>query len=149
MPVEQKGCRRRTRGTKNQLLIDKMVLRDCKKCHTNLSMAWIDYKKAFDMIPHSWILKCMRLFGCTDNVVKFIADSMKGWMCTLVCNEKVLGNVLIKRGIFQGDSLSPLVFVLCMIPLSLVLRKVTAGYELKNKKVKINHLLFMDDVKLY
>ena len=149
LPVEQKGCRRRTRGTKDQLLIDKMVLRDSKKRHTNLSMAWIDYKKAFDMVPHSWILKCMRLFGCADNVVKFIADSMKGWMCTLVCNEKVLGNVLIKRGIFQGDSLSPLLFVLCMIPLSFVLRKVTAGYEVKNKKVKINHLLFMDDVKLY
>ena len=77
LPVEQKGCRRRTRGTKDQLLIDKMVLRDSKKRHTNLSMAWIDYKKAFDMVPHPWILKCMRLFGCADNAVKFIADSRR------------------------------------------------------------------------
>ena len=30
LPVEQKGCRRNSRGTKNQLLIDKMVLDDCK-----------------------------------------------------------------------------------------------------------------------
>ena len=36
-----------------------------------------------------------------------------------------------------------------MIPLSSTLRKATAGYELREKKHKINHLLFMDDLKLY
>ena len=51
LPVEQKGCRRNSRGTKYQLFIDKMVLNDCKKRRTNLGMAWIDYKKAYDMIP--------------------------------------------------------------------------------------------------
>ena len=25
----------------------------------NLSMAWIDYKKAYDMVPDSWILECL------------------------------------------------------------------------------------------
>ena len=53
------------------------------------------------------------------------------------------------RGIFQGDSLSPLFFVLCMMPMSLVLRKVKAGYEWGNKEFSLNHLLFMDDLKLY
>ena len=46
-------------------------------------------------------------------------------------------------------TLSPLLLVLCMIPLSSILRKENAGYELKGKKCKINHLLFMDDLKLY
>jgi len=48
LPEEQKGCRRRCRGTKDQLLIDKTILRDCKKRRANLAMAWRDYKKAFD-----------------------------------------------------------------------------------------------------
>ena len=60
-PVEQKGCRRYSRGTKDQLLIDKMVLNVCKNKHTNLGMTWIDYKKAYDMIPHSWILENLGL----------------------------------------------------------------------------------------
>ena len=60
-----------------------------------------------------------------------------------------LGEVEIKRGIFQGDSLSPLVFVLALIPLSLILRKANAAYEFSESKEKINHLLFMDDLKLY
>ena len=43
LPEEQKGCRRGSRGIKNILLIDKTVLKDCKKRNTNLSMAWIDW----------------------------------------------------------------------------------------------------------
>ena len=55
----------------------------------------------------------------------------------------------IKQGIFQGDSLSPLVFVLALIPLSLILRKAKAAYEFSESKAKINNLLFMDDLKLH
>ena len=53
---EQKGCKRGTRGTKDQLLIGKMVLKDWKRRHTNPSMAWIDYRKAHDLVPHSWVM---------------------------------------------------------------------------------------------
>ena len=53
LPEEQKGCKRGSRGTKDQLLIDKTVLKDCKKRHINVSMAWIDSKKAYDFVPHS------------------------------------------------------------------------------------------------
>ena len=59
-----------------------------------------------------------------------------------------LGEVEIKQGIFQGDSLSPLVFLLALIPVSLILRKARAAYEFSESKEEISHLLFMDDQKL-
>ena len=40
-------------------------------------------------------------------------------------------------------------FALALILLSLILRKVKAAYEFSESKEKINHLLFMDDLKLY
>ena len=149
LPNEQKRCKRESRGTKDQLSIDKMVLKDCKRRHANLAMAWIDYRKAYDMVPHSWIIECLEIFGIARNVEQFIRRSMAQWKTELTsCGER-LSHVHIRRGIFQGDSLSPLLFVLCLIPLSLVLRKVKSAYEFKDRRRKINHLLFMDDLKLY
>ena len=57
--------------------------------------------------------------------------------------------VNVRRGIFQDDCLSPLLFVLALIPLSIVLRRVKAGYDLASRKGLLNHLLFMNDLKLY
>ena len=48
LPDEQKGCRDKSRGTKYQLTIDTAILRDCKQRKTNLAIAWVDYKKAYD-----------------------------------------------------------------------------------------------------
>ena len=142
---EQKGCRRVSRGTKDQLLIDKTVLKD----HTNLSMVWIDYKKAYDFVPHGCINECMELFGTADNVRNFLEKSIEQWKLSLTSNGGGLGVVDVKRGMFQGDNLSPLLFALSMIPLSLILRKVNASYEWGKKEYKLNHLLFMDDLKLF
>ena len=74
---------------------------------------------------------------------------MKDWKTMLMANGEVLGEVEIRRGIFQGDSLSPLLFVVAMIPLTMLLRRETMGYKFGLDGKKINHLLFMDDLKLY
>ena len=112
-------------------------------------MAWIDYTKAYDMVSHSWIIECLDLFGAAENIKSLLVKSMDKWKVMLCSGNSELGKVEIKRGIFQGDSLSPLVFVLALIPLSLILRKEKAAYEFSEMKEKINHLLFMDGLKLY
>ena len=76
LPVEQKGCRRRNRGTKDQLLIDKAILADCKRKHKNLAMAWVDYKKAYDMVPHSWMIEYLKLTQMAENIINFVDRSM-------------------------------------------------------------------------
>ena len=94
-PEEQKGCRWKSRSTKDQLLIDKAILRDCKRRHKNLAMAWVDYRKAYDLVPHSWILECMRIFGIAENVTEFMKRSMATWKTQLSSAGTVLGEVNI------------------------------------------------------
>ena len=147
LPNEQKGCRRKSRGTKDQLIIDKTIMKECKSKHKNLAMAWVDYKKAYDMVPHSWIIECLKLVNVSQNIIQFVENSMPNWKTELTACGEVLCDVVIRRGIFQGDSLSPLAFVICVMPLSSILRKLNSGYTLGT--VKINNLLFMDDLKLF
>lgn len=76
LPVEQNGCRRKSRGTKDQLLIDEIVLADCKRKHKNLAMAWVDYKKAYDMVPHSWIKKSLKMVQIAESMTAFLQKSL-------------------------------------------------------------------------
>ena len=112
-------------------------------------MAWKGYNKAYDMAPHLWIIGCLDLFRLAENIKTLLVNSMEKLKIMLFSGNYELGEVEIKRGISQGDSLSPLVFVLALVPLSLILRKAKAAYEFSESKEKINHLLFMDDLKLY
>ena len=117
-----------------------MVLNDCKKRHTNLGMTLIDYKKAYDMI--------LGLVQVSENIVEFIRKSMKNWNTNLTSCGEYLANIDIRRVIFQGDSLSPILFVICMTPLIQMLKKVISCFTLKNGE-KLNHFLFVDALKIF
>ena len=152
---QQRGCIRRTLGAKDQLLINKAITENSKKRQTNLSMAWIDYKKAYDSIPHSWINKIINIYKISPNIIEFLKESMKHWSINLNLHHTSgsidINHIKIKTGIFQGDSLSPLLFCMCVDPLSKLLNISKTGYRMKEngKNITISHLLYMDDLKLY
>ena len=120
LPEEQKGCRKGSIGTIDLLYIDRAVIKEVKPRNKNLAMAWIDYKKAYDMVPHLWITECLDLFGAAENIKSLLMNSMEKWKVMLCSGNSELGEVEIKRGIFQGDSLSSIVFVSALILLSLI-----------------------------
>ena len=113
------------------------------KFMTNLSMAWIDHTKAYDMVPHPWMV------GAAKNMISIISNCFVNWKTVLTSGGAEIGQVVIRRGIFQGDSLSPLLFILVMLPLTQVLPKIKAGYKMARGMRSSDHLLFMDDLKLY
>jgi hypothetical protein len=40
---------------------------------------WIDYRKAFDSVPHSWIEKSIEPIGVKNKIIKFCRLSMEKW----------------------------------------------------------------------
>jgi hypothetical protein len=54
----------------------------------------------------------------------------------------------IQRGLFQGDSLSPLLFFISLLLLAKQLNKLNTEYKKHTTKTKISHLFYMDDLKL-
>ena len=101
------------------------------------------------MVPHSQLKKCMMMFGFADYMQKVLVNSTEKQKTELTSGRPKLGTVKTRRDIFQGDSLSSLLIVLALIPMSLVLREIKAGYQLGDLQGKVNYLLFMDELKLY
>ena len=124
---EQKGCRRGTRGTAE---LDQHILNESKTRRKNLAMVWIDYKKAYDIIPLCWIISCLKMYKISHEVVNFIEKTMKTWRMELTAGRRILAKTKIQRGIFQGDALSPFLFIIAMISLNHIVRKCTARYKL-------------------
>ena len=83
----------------------------------NLAMAWIDYKKAFDIVPQSWIINCLKIYKISNEVINFIEKTMKTWKVELTVRGKSLLEAKIQRVILQGDALSPSLFINAMMPL--------------------------------
>ena len=61
-PDKQKRCRKGSKGTAELLYIDQHILNESKTRWKNLAMTWIDYKKAYDMIPQNWIIHCLKIY---------------------------------------------------------------------------------------
>lgn len=151
LPIEQKGCCKGALGCKDQLMFSKAVLEDCVGNGKNLCLGWIDYKKAYDSVPHSWLLKSLELVGTPTPILDLCRKLISTWTTTLILNgkkERVETHpIKIKRGIYQGDSLSPILFVIAMAPLSKLLNK-EQGYKMVDSPHNISHLIYMDDLKL-
>ena len=153
---EQKGCRKHSQGCKEQLIIDNIILNQTQKNQRNLTVSYIDYKKAFDSVPHTWLMKVLEIYKISPTIRNLLSVLMAQWRTRIYLQSNDISlqtnTIPIKRGIFQGDSLSALWFCLSLNPLSQILQKTHYGFEIKHQKQtlhKINHLMYMDDIKIY
>ncbi|XP_030765588.1 uncharacterized protein LOC115889668 [Sitophilus oryzae] len=153
---EQKGCVKKSQGCKEQLIIDSVILEQAANKRRNIYTAFIDYKKAFDSVPHSWLLKVLQIYKIDHKIINMLQHLMSTWNTVLEINQNqgivISQPISVQRGIFQGDSLSPLWFCLALNPLSSILNKTGYGFHIKYDKTQhhvISHLMYMDDIKLF
>jgi len=69
-------------------------------------------------------------------------------MCLHAENKLIEREDIIQCGIFQGDSISPMLFCICLIPLTEQLNRFNTGYEEHKTKRKISHSLYIESLKL-
>ena len=118
---------------------------------------WFDYKKAFDSVPHSWIIKALELAKVPKQLIDNITTLKQFWNTevTLQTENETLTTEQISylTGILQGDSLSLILFELCTNPLSFLLNKNSEGYRIgtpsSERTTMLSHLVFVDDLKTF
>lgn len=69
---QQKGCRKYSQGCKEQLTIDAIILKIVQKKKQDLYSMYIDYKKAYDSVPHSWLLKVLTIYKIHPEIISFL-----------------------------------------------------------------------------
>ena len=150
---EQAAGKKRIWGTVEQLLINKIILKEVRSMPRNLVTVWLDYRKAFYSVPHSWLLHALKLGKLQNRLLTAIKNLTESWYTKLNLNGKgdsIVSNVIkIVRGIYQGDSLSVILFVLALNPLSHLLRSKKGYAYGKNRQHQRTHNFFVDNLKLY
>ena len=99
----------------------------------------------------SGIVASLENIKAHPSVVGFMKRAMPQWRSELRLEGELYDHCKINHGVFQGDSLSPLQFILIIVflkPLTSILNNTRKGYKLDSGNV-MNHLLHMDDSKLY
>ena len=76
-------------------------MNSCRRRKVGLSMVWIDYWKAYDMVPPRRLKKSMEMCGIADNITHFLSNRMESWQTILMSGNEELARVNIQRGIFQ------------------------------------------------
>jgi hypothetical protein len=80
---EQKGCVKECFGCKEQLIIDTVIMEQARKNNRNIYTAFIDYKKAYDSVPHSWLIKILKIYKINLDLINFLSHVMTFWRTTL------------------------------------------------------------------
>ena len=127
LPEEQRAGVQGRRGCLDALVVDMTLAKEAKLYEQDLSVAWIDFRMAFNVVPHTWSTVCLEMFQAPEIVRRGLAKVMGKWVTNLEIRCEGSGTirhlVRFRRGLYQGDSLSLLLFSLVVSPLSGLLRK--------------------------
>ena len=102
-------------GCLEQLMINKTILEELTENRRSLIKMWLDYQKAFDSVPHEWLIKALELAKIPERIKTPIKTLMKKWSTNVNIQSGVTfiesQPIQYLRGMFQGDSLSILLFI--------------------------------------
>ena len=136
--VEQAGGKRGSWGCVDQLLIDKMVQEEVSNYRRSICMVGFDYKKAFDSIPHKWLIEALRLAKVPHELIKPIMQLTSKWASKVYLHSQgpTIETDIVKylTGVLQGDCLALLLFILSVNPLAHLLTECADGYDIGKRR---------------
>lgn len=112
----------------------------------------LDIAKAFDSVKWDYLLDVLKRVGFSQRFRDLIAISLASTSSRIILNGEPGAPFLHRRGLRQGDPLSPLLFLLAIDPLQRILEKATEEHILspisyRSASVRIS--MYADDAALF
>ena len=145
LSLRQKAFRRGD-GLADNVCILRSVLRDRTRGLKPIFVTFVDVAKAFDSVSHESMVKAAGQAGVPMSLLHYIRSLYNGTTTKLKVGKSIGGLIYVKRGVRQGDPLSPLLF---NYVIDWVLSELDpqVGITLEGD-LRLNHLAFADDVSL-
>ncbi|XP_071715046.1 uncharacterized mitochondrial protein AtMg01250-like [Rutidosis leptorrhynchoides] len=110
----------------------------------------VDFEKAFDCLNWNFLMEVMESMGFGAKWRNWIFACLKSASVSILVNGSPTSEFTLKRGIRQGDPLSPFLFIIAAEGLNILTNAATEkglfkGVEIGEDKVKISHLQYADD----
>ncbi|XP_026416189.1 uncharacterized protein LOC113311577 [Papaver somniferum] len=113
----------------------------------------LDIAQSFNTVSWEFIAEVLRQYGFSDNWCAWILSILNSAKISIMVNGSPEGFFSIYRGLSQGDTLSPLIFVLIEDVLGRNLSKLFARrsmhYMVRKKGIAPSHLLFADAILIF
>ncbi|GJS03905.1 hypothetical protein Tco_0320413 [Tanacetum coccineum] len=114
----------------------------------------VDIQKAYDTLDWDFLRLILTCFGFHDRMVAWIMECVTTTSFSLSINGSLHGYFKGKRGLRQGDPLSPYLFTIVMEVLTLIIRRRVRGsnmftYHRYCSKMELIKLCFTDDLFLF
>ncbi|XP_074278283.1 uncharacterized protein LOC141601875 [Silene latifolia] len=137
----------------NTMLAHELAFKYNRSLLTPRCILKVDIQKAFDSVNWSFLTQCLQRFGFPKKFSHWVISCITTSYFSLNVNGSTEGYFPGKRGLRQGDPLSPYLFTLCMEVLSRILRQLPSypgfSYHPKCVKVQLTHLVFADDLLIF
>lgn len=114
----------------------------------------LDISKAYDRVSWDYLKKRMVAMGFTAKWIQWMMLCVTSVTYSISFQGSDIGPIVPKRGLRQGDPLSPYLFLLCVEGLSIALKDAAntntiSGCRICTQAPSITHLLFADDSFLF
>ena len=112
----QKGFLSGVNGTMEHLFALNSLLENVRLYNLPIFVTFLDLKNAFGSVPHNLILDMLSHIQLPSEVTSYIAQCYSKLEAQVSTKEWSTSHFAIRRGIFQGDTLSPLLFLIAFQP---------------------------------
>ena len=85
-----------------------------KRNNLTAVLCFIDFKKAFDSINRSMMLKILKAYGVPPNLLRATEAMYKGTRAKVVTPDGISEEFDILEGVQQGDTLTPFLFIIAL-----------------------------------